>query len=636
MLALILYMLFGLALAWRLLPSLSGAVKLWLGLVFGCFWLMWLPCVFAFFLDFGKTAQVCALVTATAGTVLAGWKPLLRAVSALSGTKIGERDPFFARNDWMGLLLTGAAVLFCAWLLHTHVIRPETDGSLWVGQSTYGDLAMHLGFVESLYRQGTFPPEYSIYPGQQLNYPFLVNAASATLRFFGLGLRMAVIVPSLVMLFCVFFGFWLLGDKLIGGRVAPNVTAWLLFVCNGGLGFFYFFGKYRFSEIFTGYYTTPTNLIDENMRWVNVICDMLIPQRTTMAGWCVVLACIYLLLTAVEKTLAGEGGRREFLVLSVVAGGLLMVHTHSFLALGILSAVWFFAALPKALREGTVRKLVENYVIYGVICIGLAAPQFFKFTMDSVSGGHLLQDNLGWVAGEENWLWFYIKNVGVVFVAMIPMMFFLRGEKARIFWGGFAVFALANLTAFQPNLYDNNKLLYIWYMLTDILACDWIWKGMDKIPLRPVRRAAVSALVFLGVFSGVLSMMREAIGEYQLLSREQVAAADFIVENTEPDSLILTSTDHTNPVSVLSGRNIPCGSSLYLYFHGVDYFAREALVSEMYGGGAVFEAGAAELGIDYVYISGSEYGKYAVNYDYFADNYPLVYASETISIFQIP
>lgn len=635
MFALILYMLFGLALAWRLLPSFSGAVKLWLGLVFGCFGLMWLPCLYAFFLDFGRSAQLCALFTATAGTILAGWKPVWELVSDRLPRADGEQKPFFTRNDLVGLLLAGAAVLFCAYLLHTHVIRPEEDGSLWVGQSTYGDLAMHLGFIESLYRQGTFPPEYSIYPGQQLNYPFLVNAASASLRFFGLGLRAAVIVPSLVMLFCVFFGFWLLGDKLMAGRAAPNVAAWLLFVCNGGLGFFYFFGKYDFSEIFTGYYTTPTNLIDENMRWVNVICDMLIPQRTTMAGWCVVLACIYLLIIALEKTLSGEGGRREFLVLSVVAGGLLMVHTHSFLALGILSAVWFFAALPKALREGTVRKLVENYVLYGVICIGLAAPQFFAFTMDSVSDGRLLQNNLGWVAGEENWLWFYIKNVGVVFVAMVPMMFFLRGEKARIFWGAFGIFVLANLTAFQPNLYDNNKLLYIWFMLTDILVCDWIWKGLDRISLRGVRRIAASALVFFGVFSGVLSMMREAIGEYQLLSGEQVAAAEYIVENTEPDSLFLTSTDHTNPVSVLSGRNIPCGSSLYLYFHGVNYFDREAQVAEMYRGGEVFEAGAAELGIDYVYISNSEYGKYSVNYDYFAAKYPLVYASETISIFQI-
>lgn len=630
MIALLVYLIFGLALAFRLLPSLRGTVKVWLGLVFGCVALMWLPCLFAFFLGFTKAAQYGALVLTLALTALTGWKPARAGVVSL---REGRRVEV-SHRDLVGLLLTGAALLLCAWLLHTHVIRPEEDGSLWVGQSTYGDLAMHLGFIESLYRQGTFPPEYSIYPGQRLDYPFLVNAASASLRFFGLSLRMSVIVPSLVMLFCVFFGFWLLADR-ITGRLAPTVASWLLFTSNGGLCFYYFLGKYDFSQIFTGYYTTPTNLIDENVRWVNVICDMLIPQRTTMAGWCVVLAAMFLLITALEKTLSGQGGRREFLVLAVLGGSMLMIHTHSFLALGVLSAAWFFASLPEAKRNGTLRALVENYVLYGVICIGLALPQFFHWTMDSVSGGRMLQWHLGWVHEEDNWLWFYIKNVGVVFIAMWPMLFFLRGEKARIFAGAGAIFFLANVVAFQPNLYDNNKLLYIWFMLTDILVCDWLWRGLEKLRCRPLRSAAAACILFLGTFSGILSMMREAVGEYQLLSGDQVAAAEFIVENTAPDSLILTSTDHTNPVSVLAGRNIPCGSSLYLYYHGVDYFDREAQVAEMYRGGPIFEAGAAELGIDYVYIGGNEYAKYAVDYDYFAEHYPLVYEAGGISIFQI-
>lgn len=630
MIALILYLCFGLALAFRVLPEQRGVIKCWLGLVFGCAALMWLPCLAAFIWGFTKTAQDNALGLAAAVTLALAAEFFIRRRSVL---RI-RRPSVPSRSDAAGLLSALGATAFCAYLLHTHVLLPGEDGGLYVGQSTYGDLAMHLGFVESLYRQGTFPPEYSIYPGQQLNYPFLVNAASASLRFFGLSLRMSVIAPSLVMLFCVFFGFWLLADKLIG-RLAPTVASWLLFVCNGGFCFFYFFGKYDFSEIFTGYYTTPTNLIEENVRWVNVICDMLIPQRTTMAGWCVVLALIFLLITAIEKTLDGQSARRDFAVLAVVGGGLLMIHTHSFLALGVLSAVWFFAAIPKARRTGTLGTLVTNYVIYGVICIGLAAPQFFKWTMDSVSGGRLLQENIGWVAGEENWLWFYIKNVGVVFVAMVPMMFFLRGQKARIFLGAAALFALANLTAFQPNLYDNNKLLYIWFMLTDILVCDWLWQCMDKIPSRLLRSGAAAVVVFLGTFSGILSMMREAVGEYQLLSGEQVAAAEFITENTEADSLFLTSVHHTNPVCVLAGRNITCGSSLYLYYHGVDYFDRETQVAEMYQGGEAFEEGAAELGVDYVYIGGNEYAKYEVNYDYFAENYPLVYESGGISIFHI-
>ena len=634
MLALIVYLLWGLALAFRLLPGFRGAVKCWLGLVFGCAGLMWLPCLFAFFLGFTRPAQYGAL--ALAGLTLLG-------LGIEYGVKNRVRLPTpgqasLSRADMTGLFLALAATVFCGYLLHTHVIRPAEDGSLWVGQSTFGDLGMHLGFAESLYRQGIFPPEYSIYPGQSLNYPFLVDAASASLRFFGLSLRMAVILPSIVMLFCGFWGFWLLADKLTG-RLGPSLMAWLLFVLNGGFGFVFFFGDYKFSEIFSGFYTTPTNLVDRDIRWVNVICDMLIPQRTTMAGWCVVIACIFLLLTALEKTLTEGGGRREFAVLSVLAGAMPMIHTHSFLALGILSAVWFFCALPRARREGRVRELVLNYVLYGAVCLALAAPQVLRWTMGSVRTGNLLRWNLGWVAGAngymKNWLSFFAVNVGVVFVAMWPMLFSLRGERLGIFLGAFAIFLLANVVAFQPNLYDNNKLLYIWFMLTDILVCGWLWDIIALGEGRRLRGLLAGTIVFLGTFSGVLSLLREAVGEYQLLSPEQTAAAEFIIDNTAPDSLFLTSTDHTNPVSVLTGRNIVCGSSLYLFFHGVDYQERAGWLPLMYAGGEDFETHAADLGVDYVYIGRNETTAYDVNEQYFAEKYPLVYDEGGVRIYDV-
>ena len=634
MFALILYMLFGLALAWRLLPSFRGTVKCWLGLVFGCAALMWLPCLAAFFWGFTKTAQDNALGLAAAVTLGLAAEQVIRRRRAL----FARRPSAPSRSDQTGLLVCLLGTVFCAWLLHTHVLCPKPDGSLWVGQSTYGDLAMHLGFVESLYRQGTFPPEYSIYPGQVLNYPFLVNAASASLRFYGLSLRMAVILPSIVMLFCVFFGFWLLAYKLTG-HPAPTLMAWLLFVCNGGFGFVFFFGKYPFSDIFTGFYTTPTNLVGEDIRWVNVVCDMLIPQRTTMAGWVMAIAGIYLLITAIEKCLAGEGGRRETAVLGVAAGAMPMIHTHSFLALGMLSAGWFFAMLPLAKRRGRVKDLFLNYVMYGLICFPLALPQFLKWTMSSVETGNLLRWNLGWVVGANgamnNWIWFFVVNLGVVFIAMWPALFFLRGEKLALGLGSMVIFVVSNFIVFQPNPYDNNKLLYIWFMVIVILVCGWLWSLLSELKPRALRAAVAGFLVFLGTFSGILSMMREAVSGYQLLSGPQTAAADFVIENTEPDSIFLTSTAHTNPIPVLTGRNIVCGSSLYLYYHGVNYQEREAQLPLMYRGGETFEALAEELGVDYVYIGDSERAMYDVNYNWFAENCTLVYEQGGISIFAV-
>ena len=629
--ALLVYLLFGLALAWRALPSYRGTVKCWLGLVFGCVALMWLPCLPAFFLGFTMKSQYIALGAAFAATAALAFAPIPKEKPWLTQSMLRQSP---SHRDMVGLLLSVIATAFCGYLLYTHVLLPHDDGSLWVGQSTYGDLAMHLGFIEGLYRQGTFPPEYTIYPGQLLEYPFLVNAASASLRFFGLSLRMSVIAPSLAMLFCVFYGFWLLADKLID-RLAPTAAAWLLFTCNGGFGFLYFIKAYRFSDILTGFYTTPTNLVDMDVRWVNVICDMLIPQRTTMAGWCVVLAAIYLLITLLEKSAAGRYCRREAVILGVTAGAMPMIHTHSFLALGVLSAVWFFAFLPKANKAGHAKRLFLHYVLYGAVCFTLALPQLILWTFQAAGTGNLLWWNPGWVA-ENGWLSFWAMNCGIVFIVMCPMVFFLRGDRARLFVGGAAIFLLANFVAFQPNPYDNNKLLYIWYMLTDILVCAWLWELLSELRRPAIARKAIAGfLVTLGMVSGLLTMFREAVSEYQLLDPNQVAAAEFILDNTPADSLFLTGTYHTNPVSILAGRNILCGPGMYLYYHGIDYGKREDQVRRMYESGEDFETYAARYGVDYVYISWAESANYAVDRAYFEATYPIVFQQGQITIFQI-
>ena len=53
-------------------------------------------------------------------------------------------------------------------------------------------------------------------------------------------------------------------------------------------------------EIFTGYYQTPTNMPDLNLRWVNVICDMMIPQRTLLGGWMALLPALYMLCRGIK------------------------------------------------------------------------------------------------------------------------------------------------------------------------------------------------------------------------------------------------------------------------------------------------------------------------------------------------
>ena len=73
------------------------------------------------------------------------------------------------------------------------------DGSWWVGQSTYGDLAMHMSFVTSL-KNAAFPPEYALFPGQQLSYPFLMDSLSTSFYLFGWSIQAALAIPGTLMM----------------------------------------------------------------------------------------------------------------------------------------------------------------------------------------------------------------------------------------------------------------------------------------------------------------------------------------------------------------------------------------------------------------------------------------------------
>ena len=143
--------------------------RLFFGLVFGLAMLLWLPTLFSFAFSFTLLSQLLALIAAAAAGVVCFF---VRRPKRLSRIPVSELIP--AAAVVLPLLLVSLT------LLSTHTIV-NRDGALWVGQSTYGDLAMHLGFMTSIAAQETFPPMYSICPGTPVGYPFLSDSVSATL-----------------------------------------------------------------------------------------------------------------------------------------------------------------------------------------------------------------------------------------------------------------------------------------------------------------------------------------------------------------------------------------------------------------------------------------------------------------------
>lgn len=603
-------------------PEKRTAVRLWLGSVIGTLLSMWAPIPFAFFRGFGITAHIAAAIFGAALHVL--WlAPRRKEALCPEDAKIDRPLPF----------LLVPFMILAVFLVWSHTLQ-NMDGALYTGQCTYGDMAMHLSFITSIAGQQTFPPEYNLLPGTPVSYPFLCDSVSSSLYLLGTPLRWAYMIPMFFAFAQVFCGVWFLAREFCRRKYAP-VLAFLLFFLNGGLGMIYFLnGEYSLHDLFTAFYKTPTNLTEKGMRWVNVIADMLLPQRATLFGWAALFAVLYLLFRAVFR-----GDARLYLPAGILGGLLPMVHTHSYFALGLMAACWL---IYSAVRDRLSREWLLGWLRFGLPAVLLALPQLFLWTFPSVGGNeHFVRVVIDWVNnGKEPWLWFWVKNVGLVFVLTPVALFGVSREQRAAFSGAIFIFVLCELLVFQPNEYDNNKLLYVAYAFGCFVCADALAGWLGKVRSPAAQGVLLALTLFISSNAAVFTLGREVASGfpqygYELFSRDEVAAAEYIIDNTEPDAVFLTRDNHDNTVATLTGRNIVCGSGSYLYFHGLNYQDKQYLAEQMLTNPGVFEANRENEGLDYVYIGYHERALAGVITEYLTENYPVSFTAGAITIYDL-
>ena len=226
-----LYLFAGVMTVRLLLPRHRPLNRLWLGLSLGLLEEMWLPAIGAAFFTFGAAAHVFG----------AGISILL----TVGCWFVRDRRPMAGWDEKEDALLKQILV-FCipltvlaGWLQYSHVMRVDTAGNWHVGQSTYGDLPMHLSFITGMIGK-RFPADYPFYPGARLSYPFLTDSLSSTFYLLGSSLQAAVILPGTLMMALCYMGVMVLAREMTAGGKAVVLAA-LLFFLNGGLGFLYDF-----------------------------------------------------------------------------------------------------------------------------------------------------------------------------------------------------------------------------------------------------------------------------------------------------------------------------------------------------------------------------------------------------------
>ena len=675
----------------RLFCLLSGSVA-------GSVLMQWIPALFAFFFGFSPMAHILALlfVMICLGILYVFYHP-----AASGAPSVPQKDyrPLF-RENYVFLLLAGITfVLFCV-LLSTHTILPKEDG-LHVGQCTYGDLQMHLGIITSIADQQIFPPYYSISPWDKLCYPFLCDSISSSIYLAGASLRYAYMLPMYFAFLQVMLGFYAIADVLLHDR-AKSLAAWVLFFYNGGLGFLYFIdwsreGGYKFSDIFTGYYTTPTNLVDRNIRWVNIIADMLLPQRATLFGYAVLFCAIWLLLRAARR-----GEEECFLPAGILAGALPMIHTHSFVAILILSACWMLMCLyravphtsrtehPGALLLGcfvvcmilleilnksaataasallfrfgiaaaialvlyglsllyrcfirekgaayTLRDFLSTWGIFFLVMLLLAIPQLLEWTLGQTTQSGFLLGHFNWGNQGDEYLWFYVKNWGAILLLFVPAMICCKKENFDVMCGAFLLWFVAEIISFTPNTYDNNKLLYVTYVFVCCISADYGIGLWRSLKKQASRQLCMTGMVLLCTVSAVLTLGRELVSDYTAYSNAQVEAALFVEQNTDPTSRFLTNNRHVNEIAALAGRNVLNGSGTFLAMHGLYHTEYHEDFRTIYENPAVSADLVRTYAIDYIEVSSWERGSYAVDEAALRSLYPCIFDNGEIQIYQV-
>ena len=632
------FLISGCAVSDALLSRRGRMTRLWLGLSAGFAMMMWFPSLFAFFLRFTATAQylggALAVVLGVLAQALTGRLRSGRGRTPEQPAAQAGREPPL----WLVVTLVLPFALLMGYLQYTHTLRPE-NGALYVGQSTYGDLNLHLGIATGL-ANASYPPEYTILPGARLGYPFLMDALSGSMYLLGTPLRWAFIVPGTLMSALVFWGYLMLCWRMTGRNGRATALAFVLMFLNGGLGFAYVLDQVgldpsRLLACLNDFYKAPANLVDKNIRWVNVIVDMMLPQRTLLSGWVMVIPALWMLHEAVSS----RESSRWFLMLGVWAGAMPMVHTHSFLALGLISAGVMGMSLVQAKRANRGR-LLRGFLLYGGLAVALAAPQLLTWSVPQTLEGGSLRFQFNWVNWKnggliDEYFWFWIKNVGPVYLVLLPAALCARPRERWFAVGAALVWALAELVLFQPNVYDNNKLFYVAYMTLLPLAADYLVALYDRLRGLPGRRLLAGAFTVVCLLSGGLSVAREINSNYQLYDRNAVEASEWIRENTPADAVFLTSDNHNNAVSSLCGRKIVCGTASFLYYHGIDYSAQKEAERAMFERPAESAALYEQYAVDYVYVGSYERSNFALDEEALARKGPVVYQNDGVTIYAV-
>jgi hypothetical protein len=480
----------------------------------------------------------------------------------------------------------------------------------------------------------------------------MVDFFAAMLVRAGAGVIFAMWLQNMVMAMALvgLLHYWtiLLTRNRLAGVIAPLLVLfsggmgwWLLFSESSSDGFFAILGSLQHD------YTIVPNSI---LRWGNSLTTLFVPQRSILFGMPLAITIFcqwWLAISQQEDTQASATPSaassleqpnvantkptksrkktsrkaaplpqpdppnfylRRMLAAGLCAGLLPLIHAHTFLV--VMAA----AACMALIFRSTWRSWLYFFAAALIVC----APEILWLAN---TGGVNTRSYLGWQPGwdhgQHNVIWFWFVNTGLFIPLLIVSLAWRRGALKlpnRVIW--FYVpfifcFLIPNLVKVAPWIWDNIKVLFLWYVASAPLVA-WLLVGwwQQRSFIRWLAPLVLATLLLAGALD-VLRVVSEA-SEYQEFDAQGIAVADVISAQTSPRALVLHTPTYNSPV-FLTGRRSLLGYPGWMWSRGLDYSERSADIQRIYLGGTEADALLQKYNVDYVLVGPMELASFKVN-----------------------
>ena len=529
-------------------------------------------------------------------------------------------------------------LFFAAWIGFLLYVWPRmffaTADAIYAGErAIWGDWAGHLaGSAVFAFRPVSLWFEnHPLFYGQAYNYPFASSMISGLLMRAGVDRISAMIVPSIVtslFLLLILYGFYY--SVLKSGRQA--CAAVTLFFMSGGLGFIYYIQDI-IQTLSLKNLVFPmreyTFLEEKGIFFRNVFPSELLPQRSFLLG----LPIGLFLLLVLMRWLSGDPERSsalKYFAAGIPAGLLMIVHTHTYLALVILCSCLTLFNL-KCYKK--------------MLCFALGAGLISSWLYITLHGQSVPSRWFGWawgwmsnqqMGGVFPFIKFWLMNWGLVLPLALWGTLQMRYYRHPMVIGGWILFVLCNIIRFQPWNWDNSKLLtwsYLLLLIPVVGVLSYLWRDNRRL----VKGIAV-ILTGLLIFSGGLELMRLVQSGHttnRMWDASKIEMASNLRKILKPDETVLTDDDHLNWVSSLAGGQILMGYRGWLWSYGIDYSEREKEIRLMYSGKPGAEALFSKYHVRYAVLSPSARNNFGANELLFYFKYKMVMKDNDTRVYDL-